>query len=266
MGKVFHINGGVFATTGNLYTRNIYTGDGLCPEEAETITPPDGVLVIKTNTGSIFDTYHVTGFVTASGIKVGNIFAFKDIYSFTIKAYQQNRETLKSLLDYVPKISHQKNLFLQQQFSHVFSLLERFLCDTFVRQTCDKENSYLRVLDSRILVEKRIIRDKSEVRIITGEECLERQLLYIKAVKNIVYHRFDLISNLFSIAFGIQLNLDELAEALIIRNDIIHRFGYSDYGIERIITIDDVLSLMDRIDEIANTIISQITSLNIRGE
>ena len=259
MGKIYVINGGVFATTGNLYTRDISAGDERCPEGAIVITPPNGEWEITKNTGSIFDTYLVKGFVAASGIDVGDIFAFKNIYQFTIDSYNKNRDLLKKLLLSPPQDTQLRHIFYQQQYAHVFSLMERFLSDTFVRQTCDNEESYHRVLDSGILVSKNIVQGKTNRAIIAGEDCLDKELLYINSIENyIVYHKLDLVSELFSIAFNITIDLEALKNYLDTRHDIIHRFGQSTKGAERKITEVDVLSLIETIDGYVKTITEQM--------
>lgn len=261
MGKVYVINGGVFATTGNLYTRDISAGDERCPEGAIVIAPPNGELEITQNTGSIFDTYYVKSFVTASGIDVGNIFAFKDIYQFTIDSYKKNRDLLTRLLLTPPEDAKLRQIFFQQQYAHVFSLLERFLSDTFVRQTCDNEDSYHRVLDSGILIAKNIVQGKPNKDLIKGADCLEKELLYIRSIENyIVYHKFDLISELFSVAFNISVDFGPLKGPLEVRHDIIHRFGHSVKGREVSISENDVKSLLEMVDGFVTTISTQITS------
>ena len=119
MSKVYYIDGGVYATTGNLYTRDISAGDERCPDGAIVITPPNGELEITKNTGSIFDTYYVREWVTASGISglsKGAICAFADIYVFTIRDYVDGLRLIESMLDNIPK-DPRKNLYLQQQFA-----------------------------------------------------------------------------------------------------------------------------------------------------
>lgn len=261
MGKVYVINGGVFATTGNLYTRDISARDERCPEGAIIITPLNGELEITQNTGSIFDTYYVKSFVTASGIDMGNIFAFKNIYQFTIDSYNNSRGLLTKLLLSPPEDAQLRQIFYQQQYAHVFSLLERFLSDTFVRQTCDNEDSYHRVLDSGILIAKNIVQRKPNRDLIKGDDCLEKELLYIRSIENhIVYHKFDLISELFSIAFDISVDFCSLKRPLDVRHDIIHRFGHSVKGNVVTISENDVKSLLEMVDGFVTTISSQITS------
>lgn len=262
MVKNYYIDGGVIAKTGNMYSRDIYVGVESCPEGACVITPPEGILEIKEDCGSIFNTYHVKSFVTASGIENGNIFAFKDLYQFTIDSYDLNKERLSRLLLHYPEDTQLRQLFYQQQYAHVFSLLEHFLSDTFVRQTCDREESFHRVLDSGILLSKNIIHGKANKEIINGRDCLQKELLYINTIENhILYHKFDLITELFDIAFNITVDFDCLKGALEIRNDIIHRFGYSTKGVERSFSKEDVEILMKTVDDCVKDIAKQVAIL-----
>jgi len=264
MSKIFCINGGVYATKGSLFAREIHALDGRCPKEAIIITPPDGWLEITEDTGSIFDTFYVKGAVTALGIENerGSITAYKDIYQFTVDSYNKGRGLLEKLLLSPPNDFELRCIFYQQQFAHVFSLLELFLSDTIVRQTCDCEESYHRVLDSNILCSKRIIRDKIGVRIIRGDDCLKKERLYIKSMNNIVYHRFDLVSSLLFIAFGISDDLSDLEGNLKIRNDIIHRFGRGTNRMDNMITETDVIDLLKKVDSHVSTISSQISKIS----
>ena len=51
MGKAYVINGGVVATPGNLYTRNIYAGNGRCPDGAIIRTSTDVWTILGAWTG-----------------------------------------------------------------------------------------------------------------------------------------------------------------------------------------------------------------------
>lgn len=244
MGKVYYIDGELVSTTGTLYTKDIYAGVLTCPEGAYPITPPDGVFKITDVMGSIFDTYHVKGGVYASGIDKGNIYAFKDIYQLTVNAYQHNRKLLLKILASPPEEEQLKNIFYQQQYVSVFGLFERFLCDTFVRQTCDREESYKKVLKSKMF---KCLSNKPD--------CLSKELQYIKIVKeNIVYHRFDIIKELFEKAFCVSVDFDPIKKMLKTRHDIVHRFGRSVKGTEIFLTERDVEDLLEKVDKCVKTI------------
>lgn len=256
MGKSIYVEGAILATTGDLYSHNIIAGGSFYPANAEIITPPNGVLEIAVDTGSIFDTYYVREWVTASGISglsKGAICAFADIYVFTIRDYVDGLRLIESMLDNIPKDTR-KNLYLQQQFASVFSLLEKFLSFSFVRQTCDNEESYRRVLASGLL-QQRFTKDKG---ILNGPDGLEKELKYIELANRVVYHNQKAVRNLFDEAFGVDVDLSPLEDALRIRNDIMHRFGHTERGSVIVVTLDDVRTLMQMVDGIVNNTAKQI--------
>ena len=142
MGKLIYIDGGLVATTGDLYARNIVARCSCQPDNSEKITVNGDYYEIKEDTGSVFDTYYVRDFVTAGGslgVSKGAICAFADIYEFTVRDYDKGLKLLKSMLNCIPE-GEQMNLYLQQQYASVFSLLEHFLSCSFIRQTCELAN------------------------------------------------------------------------------------------------------------------------------
>lgn len=68
MGKHMFIDGGLVASSGDLYTREVVSGTTWHPSDAVVNIPSGGWLEITEDTGSIFDTYYVSGFVAAGGI------------------------------------------------------------------------------------------------------------------------------------------------------------------------------------------------------
>ena len=253
------MDGSIVATTGDLYARDLSAGGTWHPEDAEVIVPPNGILYITEDLGSIFDSYYVSGNVVAGGIhglSKGDICAYADIYEFTLRDYNKDLKLIRSMLDCIPS-GAQGRLYLQQQFASVFSLLERFLSTSFVRQTCDREDSYHRVLESGLL-QKSFTKEK---KVLNGPDCLEKELLFIDVANRIVFHRHNLVSQLFNIAFNISVDLSHLKDQLSIRNDIIHRFGYC--GDEASVNISeaDVQDLITIVDEIVRSTANQFQSL-----
>ena len=259
MGKHFFVDGSIVATTGDLYARDLSVGGTWHPDDAIVIVPPGGVLYITEDSGSIFDSYYVSGDVVAGGIhglSKGDICAFADIYEFTLRDYNKDLKLLRSMLDSIPSGS-QGRLYLQQQFASVFSLMERFLSTSFVRQTCDREDSYHRVLESGLL-QKRFTAEK---KILNGPDCLEKELLYIDVANRIVFHRHGIVAQLFEIAFNISVDFSSLEKQLSIRNDIVHRFGYC--GVETSVNISetDVQDLITIVDGIVQSTADQFQSM-----
>lgn len=255
MGKSILVNGALVATTGDLYSHNIIAGGSFHPVDAEVITPPGGVLEITEDTGSIFNTYYVSGYVTAGGIlglTKGAICAFADIYEFTLRDYADGLRLIESMLERIPAGSC-GNLYLQQQYASVFSLMEKFLSFTFVRQTCDNEDSYRRVLASGLLQQKYGNKD-----VLNGPDGLKKELKYIELANKVVYHNQKAVKSLFDAAFGIDVDLSPLEGALTVRNDIMHRFGHTIGGADIVITLEEVKRLIAAVDGIVNNTARQI--------
>lgn len=107
MGRHFFVDGSIVATTGDLYARDISVGGTWHPEDAEVIAPPNGVLYITEDSGSIFDTYYVSGDVAAGGIhglSKGSICAYADIYEFTLRDYNKDLKLIRSMLDCITSV------------------------------------------------------------------------------------------------------------------------------------------------------------------
>ena len=258
MGKNIYIDGAIFASTGDLYSYNIVSGGTPHPDDAEIIAPPNGVLEITEDTGSIFNTYYVREWVTAGGIlglSKGAVCAFANIYEFTIRDYDAGLRLIQSMLDRVPEDSRQ-NLYLQQQYASVFSLMEKFLSFTFVRQTCDNEDSYRRVLASGFL-QRRFGQYQA---VLNGPDCLEKELKYIELANTIVYHNQKAVRTLFNEAFGFDVDLKPLEEELKKRNDMMHRFGHTKTGAEVVVRLDEISNLLQTVDSIVRKTCKQILS------
>ena len=215
---------------------------------------------ITEDTGSIFDTYYVSGFVAAGGIlghSKGAIVAYSDYYDFTIRDYEDGLSLIESMLEMdVPE--RNKGLFLQQQFVSVFSLMEQFLSCTFVRQTCDCEDSYRRVLASGELLKHSSTKDN---RVLKGPDGLEKELKFIEVANNVIYNNQQRVAPLFREAFDVDVDLSPLKVQVEIRNDIAHRFGHKKNRSQVSVTEKNVRDLMVSIDGIVRKTIEQISKL-----
>lgn len=256
MGKQYYINGGVVAEKGCLYTRDIKAGCTWHPEDAEEKPIENGEWRITKREGSIFDTYYVSGYVTAGGIDDnGAIKAYIDIYKFTIEQYEEGIALIRKMLQRVPE-GECENLYCQQQFASVFSLMEQFLSCTFVRQTCDREDSYHRVLEAGHLQEW-----YGKRQILNGPDGLDKELMYIEQANRVVYNNIERVPKLFEAAFGVSIEMSELKDAVTVRNDIVHRFGHTIMGAEVRLTAADVQALIEKVDELVHKTAEQIMAL-----
>lgn len=258
MAKKYYINGNLIASPGSLYAREVSAGESVPPAEAKVIVPEGGELWLTKDTGSIFDTYYVNGEATAGGGENGDIYAFKNLYEFTVRDYNESMRRLRGLLDVVVPSEYQL-LFCQQQFASCFSLLESFLSSTLIRETCDREDAYHRVWDSGSL--NRTKKDDQQKVIAKGPDCLEKELLYIELANQLIYHNKFFVRDLFREAFDIDVDLSLLGDELQKRHDIVHRNGFSKKGEPVLVSYDDVNALLAKIDAIVQHVIEQITQL-----
>lgn len=258
MSKKIFIDGNLIAYPGSLYARDVCAGETVPPIGAEVIVPEDGSLYLIHDTGSIFDTYFVNGEVTAAGGENGDIYAYKNIYEFTVRDYNEGMNRLKGLME--AEISPEfQQLFYQQQFSSCFSLLESFLSGTLIWETCNREDAYHRVWDSGCL--NRTKKDDQQKVIAKGADCLEKELLYIELANQLIYHNAFFVRNLFRAAFDIDVDLSSLGDDLQKRHDIVHRNGYSKKGETVLVTHDEIATLLAKIDVVVQYVIGQIAQL-----
>ncbi len=261
MGVVF-VDGDLTVTSGTLYTRSISAGSGNLSDNASIITPPNGVLEITEDAGSIFDTYYVSGDVSVSGIIEGDVVSVLYNHRFTVSDYNQGKRLINVILDHIRDSELEddyKSILYQQQFTSVISLLEHYLSCSFVGTICNHVESYSAVLESGFL-QKRFSHYKA---ILNGRDCIKKELLFIDLAKKIVYHNQKNVKELFEIAFGINVDLSPLESQLNTRHDIIHRFGYNDsfFGGKVKMTDDSVKSLMSVVDIIVQNTQSQLPLL-----
>lgn len=262
MGVVF-VNGNLAVKeTGTLYTWTISAGSSNLSDDAKIITPPNGLLEITKVEGSIFDTYYVSGYVSASGIVAGGVESYYYKCKFTINDYEQGKSLINKTLEHIRNSDFDedcKNLLYQQQYASVFSLMEHFLSCSFVGHICNNKEAYHKVLDSGFLQEK--FRRKRHI--LNGPDNIKKELLFIKLANMVVYHNQKSVKELFDTAFGIDVDLSPLENQLTIRNHIAHRFGYTDssLGGKLIITDESVRSLLSQTDVIVEKTLSQLPIL-----
>lgn len=153
---------------------------------------------------------------------------------------------------------HNEGLFFQQQFVSVFSLMEQFLSCSFVRQTCDREDAYHRVLASGELSKHSSTRDN---RVLKGPDGLAKELKFMEVANNVIYNNHYRVGPLFRAAFDIDVDLSPLKAQIEIRNDIVHRFGHKKDRSLVSVTKRNVQELIVSVDGIVKKTIEQISKL-----
>lgn len=258
MSNNIFVEGNLFVQSGIMYVRNIVAGaTDDYKEGAKILAPKNGTLTIRQNCGSIFTNYYVSGGVSCSGIESGNIYFFADDHRWSYERYKSNIDSVLQLLDETKIPNDREGLFYQQQYISVFGALELYLYETFMRQVCNNETIYKRVIQRNIkILEKN--KNSHEYKILKGKDRLTKEITFISKVQYIVYHNHNKVDILFKTAFNVDANILSLASEIKIRHDLVHRMGH-DVNLHQIhITKDQVLDLVDKVNGVVDHISTKI--------
>ena len=265
MKNTVYIDGNFLLESGIFYTFDIHDGVGKKNKDIfddVILCNKDGYYEVKEDGGSMFSTYYVKGGITMYGKNGSTIVCFKKEHEQTYAKYKEIQSKILQLLEEAIIPEDCKNYFYQQQYISLFANLEYFLYGTFMWETCQCYDSYKRVIE--LLASSNMFRvEKADKKIFKGEHNVLQEKTFVKCVKDIVYHHEKKVKYLYKTAFGFDVNLDFIEKAKEIRNDIVHRAGYSKTN-DAIITMvkRDVLRFKEEIDELVNYVTFEIQKIN----
>ena len=258
MNRKVYIDGNLLVKKGIFYAQNIVMGvDEMFKTNVdEIICPPNGLLEITEDYGSIFTVYYIKGGCTFYGGEDGFIYMFETKHEVTCDKYKQNIKLIEKLINEVEVPEDLKNAYYQQQYVSVFGALEYFLFDTFMGQVCSTYDIYIKVLSNHV---KYLEYSREIKKILRGKHNLEQEKMFIAQSKEVIYHNTKQVAALFSVAFDMSVNLEILNKQIEVRNDIVHRFGHTKKGDEIHMTKGNVVSLIVKTDILVNDISKRIT-------
>ncbi|WP_042369416.1 hypothetical protein [Bacteroides neonati] len=263
MKNIVYIDGTVVVERCMFYSKDImiYAGDEF-KANAEIITPPEGILRIKEDYGSIFTYYYIKGDFVIYGVEDGNAVFFFDNHDFTYNLYKENIAKVRKMIESIVASEDLVNLFFQQQFISIFGALENFLFNTFMRQVCNNYNLYNRVISRKVKI---LVRDKkSEARkILDGKDCLNKEKVFIEKVQRVVFHNQEKVTALYEAAFDVNPGMANLEPELKIRHDLVHRIGYTIDGALVLIDRKQIDLLLEKVDSIVEKVTCRIRRMNV---
>ena len=254
MKKKVYIDGNLLVKRGVFFGLNfcIYTDDDCKDKVDETIAcNKDRIYEINNDGGSMFTEYYVKGGITMYGGNGSTIKIFKKEHEQTYTKFKYIEERIIMLLETTIIPDECKNYFYQQQYISLYANLEYFLYSTFLWETCQCHESYKRVLP----ILAKYSRNSQIISILKGVQCILQEITFVEQVKYIVYHRNNKVNEIYKAAFDIDIDLSIFDEELDIRNDIVHRAGYTKDDKLIQMTKEQVISLKDKIE----TLVEQIT-------
>ena len=257
MAKKIYIDGNFLLKSGVFYCLDfcMYANEKF-KETADEIIDcnKDSIYEVTENAGSMFNSYYVKGGATMYGLDGSGIIFFKKEHEQTYVKYKEVQTRIVKILDNSIIPEDCKNYFYQQQYISLFSNLEYFLYGTFMWETCQCYESYQRVLNAHLS----FLEYKEAKPILRGEHCILQEKTFVKQIKYVIYHNATQVGKLYKAAFDIDVDLKALEDEIEIRNDIVHRAGYTKEGVPILIKHDDVMALKDKIDYLVDYITIKI--------
>lgn len=257
MGKKVYIDGNFLLKSGVFYGLDfcMYADESFKDATDEHLNSnEDGIYEVTEDGGSMFDTYFVKGGITMYGENGSTIIFFKNEHEHTYAKYKKIKEQITQLLEEAIVPQNCKNYFYQQQYISLFSNLEYFLYGTFMWETCQCYESYRKVLNSHL----NFLEYKEAKPILRGEHCILQEKTFVEQIKYVIYHNATQVGKLYKAAFDIDVDLNALKDEIEIRNDIVHRAGYTKEGVPILIKRNDVMALKDKIDYLIDYITVKI--------
>lgn len=256
--KKIYINGNVLVTRGGRFYAKDFCVFSNTSNFDEMIECKTGVLKIQKNYGSIFDEYYIKGDLAVTD---GECIVFKDKLDYYYKIYQDKTSCVKKLMEITNLSSEEYNLLMQQQYISVIGSLEYLLYIVIMKSVSNDKSLYDIVVNFMLPN----IKDTTLIKLLRGSDCLDKEISVIRYVDNIVYHRIDIVSDLYEKLFKVNLNLENLSRHITMRHDLVHRIGYKTNGEKIVLRKEDVYELIKIIDSIAKDINRHIIGKNIIG-
>lgn len=257
--KKIYIDGNVLVTRGGRFYAKDFCVFSNASNFDEVVRCKTGLLKIQKNYGSIFDEYYIKGDLAVTD---GECIAFKDKLDYYYKIYQDKILCIKRLLEINNLSSDEYNLLMQQQYISAIGSLEYLLYIIIMKSVSNDKSLYNVVVNFML---PKVEQNTSLTKLLKGIDCLDKEISVIRYVDNIVYHRIDIVSDLYEKLFKVNLNLKNLSGHITMRHDLVHRIGYKTNGEKIILRKEDVYELIKEIDSVAKDINSHIIRKNING-
>lgn len=265
MTKYIYIKGNLLIKEHSLfYAKNLVAYANTIPQGAKIIEPEGGTLIVKPNEvfGSPFYEYHVSGNVTSYGNSETRVNR-----NLVFEIFKEKMNLISTLLSMDKTDGDVQQLFFQEQYMAVYSLIEYYLLSlaywgiqnedrfqhllSFNYNSVDKEKYKSVILICKIAQRTDIDEDDKYAKI-------------IPKLKNLVYHRIDTIELLYKIIFGIDCRKDlTILNGIFIdrRNDFIHRIGCNKDLIPVPTTKEDIETLIEEAKKLSSSIYNKIKTI-----
>lgn len=265
--KCVYIKGNLLIKEQSLfYSKNLVMNATTIPLGAKIIEPEDGdIFVVDTGDvfGSPFYEYYVSGNVTFYGnseIRVDKV--------LMPEIFKEKMNLILALLSMGDNMQGDiKQLFLQEQYMAVYSLIEYYLLSLILWGIQD-EDRFQHLLDYDYdSIDMVRYKEMGKYRKLVQDTSISNDVKYAEIVlrlKKAVYHRIDTVEMLYKIIFGIDCReyLSILDGTFIDRrNDFTHRIGCNTDLLPVSITKEEVETLASKAITMCDNIHAKIVPI-----
>lgn len=251
-----YIDGSVVVSSGIFFGKNFTVGVGRNYLQIEKVITTDeykdNILEITDNYGSPYVEYYIRGGLAVGGPHHGDAFFYanKSYDNLIERTTEQLDEVMELLNISLPKDSLY-SLFYREQHSATMSVLENFLYCMVLREIIfdkDKLINNIRTYDYK--------EDALNFRKHIEKTDDELFLLITEKASTIVYHKFWQVILLYKIIFrkDIQPYIDQIANEVRKRNNIVHRNGQELNGEIMPIDKSEVETFINKVKETTSSI------------
>jgi hypothetical protein len=132
-------------------------------------------------------------------------------------------------------------------FANVIAALETFLSDTFINRVLSNDVLFQQYLDTEKAFQDRKFPMRDALRMAT-----EIKALATKELIEMVWHNIDKVKRLYADVISVDLgDIGQVAKAINIRHDIVHRNGRQKDGTDRVIAGSDIIDLIGAVRGLA---------------
>lgn len=250
-----YIDGNVFVSSGIFWGKNFIVGVDRDSVQIEKIITTDeykdNILEITDNYGSPYVEYYIRGGLTVGGGDHGNACGNTKLHDNLIERTTEQLYEVRELLNVsLPKKSLYP-LFYREQHSATMSILENFLYCMVLREIIFDKDKLIHNIrsydykDDALNFRKYIEKSDDELFLVITEKA-----------STIVYHKFWQVVLLYKIIFqkDIQPYIDQIADEVKKRNNIVHRNGRELNGEVMPIDKSEVETFINKVENIAKNI------------
>ena len=163
-----------------------------------------------------------------------------------------------------------KNSFYRLLYANVITALETYLADAFINTVLSNPSFVRRLVETTPKFKEEKIIFSDIYKSISNIEVKISEYIEIKVreyLADFIWHNLAVVGKMYKDTLSIRFpdNMGAIYKAIVIRHDIVHRNGKDKSGEEKIISQQDIMNLIAKIEELVQHIDSSLNELKSKS-